>query len=468
MQTYANLLAAVVAMQGGSPIIDPATDEVVGYAPEYTAGDLDRVIAAAREAQPAWAGLGHEERSRLLNAAADAVDDSAEALAQLITREQGKPLNGPGSRFEAGAVARWLRAAAATPLDVEQVDTGDNTHATISYRPVGLVGAIGPWNWPAMIATWQFAPALRMGNTVVMKPSEYTPLSVLAVAAIVNQVLPPGVFTVLAGGREMGAALTEHPAFGKLLFTGSIRTGKAITQASAEHLPRLTLELGGNDPGIVLPDVDPNAIAEDLFWGAFINTGQTCACLKRLYVHESVYDAVVEAVANIAAKMPMGPGTDEHNILGPLTTKQQFGIVDNLVERAKGSGARVVTGANPDRSAPGNFYPTTLIADIDPDQPLVVEEQFGPALPIVRYADLDEVIARANALEAGLGASVWSADPQRARRVAARIESGTVWINQHGTIHPMVPFGGVKGSGYGLEFGVEGLKAVAVPQVISG
>jgi len=468
MQTYDSLLAAVVAQQGGRPITDPATDDVVGYAPEHTAEHLERSIDAARAAQPAWAALGHGERARLLNEAADAVDASANALAQLITREQGKPLSGPGSRFEASAVSTWLRAAATTPLETEQLPTGDTANATLSYQPVGLVGAIGPWNWPAMIATWQFAPALRMGNAVIMKPSEYTPLSVLAVAAIVNQVLPVDVFTVLAGDRDMGATLTQHSAFGKLMFTGSIRTGKAIVQASAEQLPRLTLELGGNDPGIVLPDVDPDAIAEDLFWGAFINTGQTCACLKRLYVHESVYDAVVEALANIAAKMPTGPGTDEHNSLGPLTTKQQFGIVDDLVKQATDSGARVVTGADPDREASGNFYPTTLIADIDPDQPLVVEEQFGPALPIVKYTELEDAITQANALEVGLGASVWSADPQRGREVAARIQSGTVWINQHGTLHPRVPFGGVKGSGYGLEFGVDGLKAVALPQVISG
>ncbi|WP_031465645.1 aldehyde dehydrogenase family protein [Sciscionella sediminilitoris] len=465
MSSYEGLLAAVVAKQGGRPSTDPATGEIVGHAPEHTPEDLDRAVRSARAAQPGWAALGHRERARLLEAAADAVDASAEALAELITLEQGKPLSGPGSRFEAGAVSGWLRATAAIPLGTEPIEASG---ATIDYQPVGLVGAIGPWNWPAMIATWQFAPALRMGNAVVMKPSEHTPLSVLAVAELVNRVLPEGVFTVLSGGRELGAALTGNPAFGKLMFTGSTRTGKAIVAASAGHLPRLTLELGGNDPGIVLPDVDPEAIAEDLFWGAFLNTGQTCACLKRLYVHEDVYEAVVGALANVADKASMGPGIEEHNTLGPLTTREQFRIVDRLVEQAKASGARVVTGAEPDRDAPGNFYPATLIADIDPEQPLVLEEQFGPALPIVRYTDLDEAIGMANALDTGLGASVWSADPGRAREIATRIQAGTVWVNQHGTVDPMIPFGGVKGSGYGLEFGVEGLKAVAVPRVING
>ncbi|OYO14094.1 aldehyde dehydrogenase [Enemella evansiae] len=467
METYESLLAAV-SVEDGEPITNPATDEVVGRAPQATADDLTRAVAAAEKAQPGWAALGHERRSQLLNEAADAVDRSAEALAELIAREQGKPLNGPGARFEAGGVAAWLRAAAATPLEPEQVLDDETGRATLSYRPIGVVGAIGPWNWPALIASWQFAPALRMGNTVVLKPSEYTPLSVLALGAIVNQVLPEGVLQVLSGGRDLGAAMTNQPGFGKLMFTGSTATGRAIVAESAEQLPRLTLELGGNDPGIVLPDVDPEAIAEDLFWGAFINTGQTCAALKRLYVHEDVYDAVVAALTAVAEKMAMGPGTDEQNVLGPLTTPQQFTIVDRLVEQAKASGARIVLGGEPDRDAPGNFYPATLVADIDPDQPLVIEEQFGPALPIIRYRDLDEVIGLANALDAGLGASVWSGDPGAAREIATRIQSGTVWINSHGGVHPMVPFGGVKGSGYGLEFGVEGLKAVAVPQVING
>ncbi|WP_017627192.1 aldehyde dehydrogenase family protein [Nocardiopsis chromatogenes] len=467
MENYEDLLAAVVAPEGGRPVTDPATGEEIGRAPEHGTDDLERAVAAARKAQPAWEALGHTERSRLLNAAADAVDRSAEALARLISREQGKPLNGPGSRFEAGGVSAWLRAAAATPLEPERVLDDESGQATLRYRAVGLVGAIGPWNWPALIASWQFGPALRMGNTVVMKPSEDTPLSVLALAAIVNRVLPEGVLTVLSGDGGLGAALATHPAFDKIMFTGSTRTGKAIAAASADNLPRLTLELGGNDPGIVLPGADPAAIAEDLFWGAFINTGQTCAALKRLYVHHTLHDDVVDALAEVAARMPMGPGVKEESMLGPLTTAAQFRIVDGLVEQARAAGGRVVTGGGPDRGAPGHFYPATLVTGLPADAPLVVEEQFGPALPILAYTDLDAVVDQANALDVGLGASVWSSDAEWAKQVAARIEAGTVWINKHGTLHPMVPFGGVKGSGYGLEFGVEGLKAVGVPQVIA-
>lgn len=449
-------------------MLDPATGETVGHAPAHTLQDLDRAVLAAEAAQPAWAALGHEERSAALLRAADAIDRSAEELARLLSREQGKPLNGPNARFEVGACSAWLRATANTVLEPETVADDGETFAQIHYRPIGVVGAIGPWNWPMMITIWQVAPALRMGNAVVVKPSEYTPLSVLALVYVLNQELPEGLLTVVSGGRDVGARMTEHPAIGKIMFTGSTATGKAIIKSSADTVKRLTLELGGNDAGIVLPDADPKAIAEGLFWGTFINTGQTCAALKRLYVHEDIYDEVCEALTEIAQAMPMGVGLDENNVLGPLQNKAQFDIVARLVDAAKESGARVLIGGNPESDQPGYFYPATLVADIDNDNPLVAEEQFGPALPIIKYSTVEEAIDKANALDVGLGASVWSSDIAAAREVAARIQAGTVWINRHGAVDPRIPFGGVKQSGYGLEFGVEGLKAVAVPQVING
>ena len=469
METYADLLTAITPTAGETrTIFDPATGEAVGEAPVHGVDDLELAIAAATAAQPAWAALGHKERNAALLRAADAVDRSAENLAQLLSREQGKPLNGPNARFEVGACADWLRATAAIELTAETAVDDGQTHAELHYRPIGVVGAIGPWNWPMMISVWQIAPALRMGNAVVVKPSEYTPLSVLALVQVLNQELPDGVLSVVCGGREVGARLAEHPAIGKIMFTGSTATGKAIIKSSAGTVKRLTLELGGNDAGIVLPDADPKAIAEDLFWGAFINTGQTCAALKRLYVHEDIYEEVCEALTAVAATMPMGNGLDEANVLGPLQNKAQYDIVSRLVEAAKNSGARVLLGGEPEVEQPGYFYPTTLVADIDNDNPLVAEEQFGPALPIIRYSTVDEAVAMANGLDVGLGASVWSSDLDAARSVAARIEAGTVWINKHGAVDPRIPFGGAKQSGYGLEFGVEGLKALGVPQVING
>ncbi|GGC78011.1 aldehyde dehydrogenase [Tersicoccus solisilvae] len=465
--TAADLLAAI-GDDAGRAITDPATGQEVGKAPERTAADLDAAVTAARAAQPAWAALSHTERSDYLNRAADAIEASAEALAELLSREQGKPLNGPNARFEVGACAAWLRTTASLELAPEVLVQDGETRAELHYRPLGVVGAIGPWNWPMMITVWQVAPALRMGNTVVVKPSEYTPLSVLALGAVINEVLPADVLTVVSGGREVGEALSGHPGIDKVMFTGSTATGKAIIRSSADTVKRLTLELGGNDAGIVLPDADPKAIAEGLFWGAFINTGQTCAALKRLYVHEDIYDDVCTALTEVAQQMPMGNGLEEQNVLGPLQNKAQYDIVASLVQAAKDAGGRVLVGGEPAAEQAGYFYPTTLVADLDNDNPLVTTEQFGPALPIVKYADVDDAVAMANGLDVGLGASVWSADAAAAREVAGRIEAGTVWINKHGEVNPLVPFGGAKQSGYGLEFGVEGLKALGNPQVISG
>src|SRR5690349_6183828 len=356
-----------VAAAEGRAIPDAATRETIGYAPVHTVDDLERAITAARAAQPAWNALGHDQRSTILNRIADDLESNTEELAHLLSREQGKPLNGPNARFEVGACAAWLRAAAGTPLEAETVVDDGETRAQLHYKPIGVVGAIGPWNWPMMITVWQIAPALRMGNAVVVKPSEYTPLSVLALAKVINEELPEGLLTVVSGGRDVGARLAEHRAIGKIMFTGSTATGKAIIKSSADTVKRLTLELGGNDAGIVLPDADPTAIAQDLFWGAFINTGQTCAALKRLYVHTDIYGAVCEELAKVAAAMPMGNGLDENNVLGPLQNKAQYDIVARLVDAARDSGARILIGGNPETEQPGNFYPTTLVADIDND-----------------------------------------------------------------------------------------------------
>jgi acyl-CoA reductase-like NAD-dependent aldehyde dehydrogenase len=467
MTTYESLLAEITD-PGGREILDPATGDVVGRAPVGSVGDVDAAVARARAAQPAWAALTDQERIDLLLRAAEVVEVAAEPLAELLSREQGKPLNGLNARFEVGGCAAWLRATAATQLAVETVVDDKNTHAELHYRPAGVVGAIGPWNWPMVITVWQIAPALRMGNSVLVKPSEYTPLSVLALVAVLNRVLPPGVLAAVAGDGDLGAHLSSHPDVDKLLFTGSTATGQEIIRSSAATVKRLTLELGGNDAGIVLPDVDVRAIAQDLFWGAFINTGQTCAALKRLYVHTVVYDEVCSALVDVARATPMGRGLDEQNLLGPLQNRAQYDVVVRLVNAAREAGAKILIGGNPDPDSPGHFYPTTLVADIDNNNPLVTEEQFGPALPIIRYTDLDEAVAMANALDVGLGASVWSSDQEAARALATRLEAGTVWINSHSGVHPMIPFGGIKKSGYGLRFGVEGLKAVAVPQVIHG
>ncbi|MDO5633539.1 MAG: aldehyde dehydrogenase family protein [Micrococcus sp.] len=467
--TYAELLEAITAPAGeGVEILDPATGETVGHAPQASTAELDAAVETARTAQADWAKLSHEQRSDYLNQAADAIEANAAALAELLSREQGKPItNGPNAAFEVGGCIAWTRATAATPLEPEVLIDDESGRAELHYMPIGVVAGIGPWNWPMMISIWQIAPALRMGNTIVLKPSEYTPLSVLGLAHVMNQVLPAGVLQVVPGDGEIGKALTSHEGIDKITFTGSTETGKAIMRSGAADLKRLTLELGGNDAGIVLDDADPAAIAEGLFWGAFINTGQTCAALKRLYVPDALYDAVSEELVKLAEAMPMGVGTQEQNVLGPLQNRAQFDVVARLVDAARDGGATIRTGGDPDETAPGHFYPTTIVTDIDNDNPLVAEEQFGPALPIIRYTDLEQAIEWANGLDVGLGASVWSPDAERAREVALRLEAGTVWINKHGAIDPRMPFGGIKESGVGLEFGVEGLKHMGLPRVIS-
>jgi acyl-CoA reductase-like NAD-dependent aldehyde dehydrogenase len=468
MEARAALLARVSTDDGATEINDPATGEVIGRHTFGTAADVKAAVDQAAAAQPAWAALTDAERTGYLMRAADNIEAHAEELAYAIVREQGKTISGIGARYEIEGCVGWLRATAATPLPREVVIDDGTSYAEMHYRPVGVVGAITPWNWPLIIATWQLAPSLRMGNTVVQKPSEYTTLCALAFTEVLNEVLPPGVLVPVTGGGDVGDALVRDKRIGKVMFTGSVKTGMKVVEASAGNLSRLTLELGGNDAGIVLPDADPEKIAEGLFWGAFINNGQTCAALKRLYVSDAIYDRVIESLAAFTATMPTGPGLDEGSALGPLQNQMQWNVVNRLVEEAKSRGARVVMGGDPDAAAPGYFYPKTLVADIDNDAALVQEEQFGPALPIIRYTDVEQAIEWANGVDVGLGASVWSADRDAAKEIAARLEAGTVWINGHGGIHPMIPFGGAKHSGYGLEFGVEGLKSVSVPQVISG
>jgi acyl-CoA reductase-like NAD-dependent aldehyde dehydrogenase len=317
-----------------------------------------------------------------------------------------------------------------------------------------------------MIAVWHVVPAIRTGNTVVIKPSPFTPLSTLRMFELINEHLPPGLINTLAGGDELGARLSEHPGIGKVVFTGSIATGKKVMASAAPTLKHLTLELGGNDAGIVLPDADPKKIAEGLFWGAFINSGQTCAALKRLYVHESIYDATCQALVEYARNVPVGDGMIETNRLGPLQNERQYKRVIELVEDAKAAGARVLIGGAP-LKGPGYFYPITIVADARDGTRLVDEEQFGPVLPVIRYTDLEDAIRRANGTEFGLCASVWGQDPAKTAEVAARLEAGTVYINKHADIAPNVPFGGIKCSGLGVEFGEEGLEAYTTIKIIN-
>ncbi|WP_119153227.1 aldehyde dehydrogenase family protein [Caldimonas tepidiphila] len=473
MQTFTNTCdGRAVSSATSFESRNPATGEVLGRVPNSSAEEVARAVAAAKAAQPAWAARPDAERKDLLMQVADVLKANAEYLATWVTREQGKPLGGigpdqvPGSRFELWGCEVWTRVPASLDLPVELAFEDETRRDEVHRRPCGVVAAITPWNWPLLIAIWKIIPSLRVGNTVVLKPSEYTSIGTLEMVRLIAEILPPGVLNTVSGGGEVGGWLVDDPRVDKISFTGSSTTGARIAATAARHLTPTTMELGGNDAAIVLPDADPKAIAMGLFWGAFLNMGQTCACAKRLYVPDALHDAVVAELKALAEAMPMGDGMQPGTVMGPIQNRMQFDKVRRLVDEARAAGATIVCGGTPP-GGPGHFYPVTLVTDIRDGASLVDEEQFGPVLPIVRYREVEEAIAAANRLDTGLGASVWGSDVEAARAVATRIQAGTVWINQHGAIHPMVPFGGVKGSGWGLEFGIDGLKAVTRPQVIS-
>ncbi|MDO5090784.1 MAG: aldehyde dehydrogenase family protein [Cardiobacteriaceae bacterium] len=441
-------------------VINPADKSVVAQAPKGTAADVDAAVAAANAAFPAWAALDWQTRRDYLNRLADAVEAHQEELSLLLCAEQGKPLNGfagLGAGFEIGGTLAWMRATAALDLPPETIQDDGGVTIEVHRKPLGVVGSITPWNYPLLITIWHIIPALLAGNTVVMKPSENTPLTVLRFAELASAILPAGVLNAVAGDGEVGRAMTAHDGIHKIVFTGSTPTGQAIMKAAAGNLKRLTLELGGNDAAIVLDDVNVADIAPKIFATAFINNGQTCAAIKRLYVQDGVYDELCAALKNIADNVRTGNGMDAASDFGPLQNEAQLDIVKKLADDARARGATFLTGGAPTDES-GYFYPITLVTNIADGAPLVDEEQFGPILPIIRFSDVEEAVRLANANPNGLGGSVWSADVARAREIGARLECGSLWINNHAMIQPNAPFGGVKSSGFGVEFGLAGLK----------
>jgi acyl-CoA reductase-like NAD-dependent aldehyde dehydrogenase len=455
---------------GGQPVqaarsfavINPASGETFAEVPAGDTTHLDAAVAAARAAFPAWSRTADSERQALVHALAGLLETHMPELMQLVTKETGKPLgglNGVGAGMEVGGSIAWTHVTADLELPVEVIQDNAEARIEVHRKPLGVVGSITPWNWPLMIAIWHIMPALRAGNTVVLKPSELTPAATLRFGELANTVLPPGVLNVISAEREagVGAAMASHPGIDKIVFTGSTPTGRRIMASAAGNLKRLTLELGGNDAGIVLPDVDPKEVAGKLFAVTFHNNGQTCACLKRLYVHDSIYEPLCQELARLAREAVVGDGLREETQLGPVQNAQQRAYVSELVEDARSRGARVLAGGRP-RPGAGYFYEPTVLADVTDGMRVVDEEQFGPVLPVIRYSDLDEVIRRANNNPNGLGGSIWSQDLARAAQLALRLECGSAWINEHGAIQPDAPFGGVKQSGIGVEFGRYGLE----------
>ncbi|HUZ44779.1 MAG TPA: aldehyde dehydrogenase family protein [Acidimicrobiales bacterium] len=443
-------------------VVNPATGEVHAQAPDCSKEQLDAAFESSHKAYRDWKA-DEAMRRELLGKAGDAMFAAAGELGPILMAEQGKPLNEAAT--EAFAAGIWFKYYADLELPRQVIQDDDAAFAEVIRRPLGVVAAITPWNFPLVLASWKIAPALLAGNTMVLKPSPYTPLATLKMGEILAGILPPGVLNVISGGDELGKWMTSHPVPRKISFTGSVATGKHVAAAAAPDLKRVTLELGGNDPAIVLDDADPATIADKLFWGAFQNNGQVCSAVKRVYVPESLYDDVVEALADKARNVKVGEGTTEGVQLGPINNKPQFDRVSELVADAIKGGAKAVTGG---KAIDGNgyFFEPTILADISDGTRIVDEEQFGPALPIISYRDLDDAVERANATHFGLSGSVWSADVERGAEVAARLECGTAWVNSHLQLAPHQPFGGAKWSGIGVENGPWGLYGFTELQVL--
>lgn len=446
-----------------SAVINPCDESIAGEVPDATTADIDRAVAAAKNAWKGWRATSFEERGAVLRAISKAIADNAEELASLLILETGRPMG--IAQFELGLAQQFLNYYADQRLDPEVIIDDETRRVELLRKPLGVVAAIIPWNAPIYIAANKIAPALIAGNTVVVKPAPTTPLTTLRLGELIAAAVPAGVVNIVSGGNAAGAHLVSHPDVAKVSFTGSTQTGRAIMAAVAPSLKRLTLELGGNDAAIVLPDADPAAIAPAIFAFAFFNSGQVCAVIKRLYVHDSLYDAMCEQIAAYASGSVLGDGADPASQFGPVQNKAQYEKVLTFLADAKAHG-RIIAGGE-EKQGPGYFIPLTVVRDISDGTMTVDDEPFGPILPIIRYSDIDDVIDRANASPFGLGASVWSGDPEAAAKIATRIESGSVWVNQHCALDPAVPFPAHKQSGLGVEGGREGLYAYTALQTLN-
>lgn len=444
-------------------VINPATESVLAACPRASEAQLNAAVAAAKAAFPAWSATPIDERKRVVNAIADVIQNNATELAALLTQEQGKPIG--DATGEIYGTAAFFRYFTSLDLPVEVLDDSAGRRVEAHRRPLGVVGAIVPWNFPMILMAFKIPPALIAGNTVVLKPAPTTPLTNLRLGELIRDLVPPGVLNIITDANDLGAALTAHPDVRKVSFTGSSATGSKVMAGAAGLLKRITLELGGNDAGIVLDDVDPSVTAPKLFQSAFQNSGQVCIAMKRLYVHESIYDEMCEALAEIANRTIVGDGLEQGTQLGPLQNRMQFERVKELLDDARQHGTVIAGGTGLDK--PGYFIRPTIVRDISDGTRLVDEEQFGPVLPVIKFKDADDAVARANASPWGLGGSVWSSDPARAYALAEKLDAGTVWINKHAELDPTIPFGGAKQSGLGTELGEDGLREFTQLKVIN-
>ena len=443
-------------------VVNPATGKAFAKAPDCTNAQLDAAIASAQAAFADWKLTSLKERQALLVRAADILEAATDDLARLFTKEQGRPIRGAKGEIAIGV--QWLRAHAVMEPPVHRLDTEDGGSIETRYVPLGVVGAISPWNFPVNLSIWKIAPALLAGNTVILKPSPFTPLCMLKIGELFRDIFPAGVLNIISGGDALGPAMTSHSGFAKISFTGSTATGKRVLESASADLKRVTLELGGNDVAIIMPDVDLDEVAMKLFFGAFFNTAQVCIATKRMYIHEDIYDALRDKLHEISKRMVVGDGSQQGVVFGPLQNARQFARVSELIDDARAQGLTLLEGGS--IPAEGYFVPLILVDNPPENARVVTEEAFGPVLPLLKFSDVDDVVARANDSDYGLAGAVWSKDIGQAIAIAQRLETGTIWINKNLELRPDVPFAGRKQSGFGVENGVEGLLEYMAPQTI--
>jgi acyl-CoA reductase-like NAD-dependent aldehyde dehydrogenase len=445
-------------------VVNPATAEAIATAPNASGEQLDQAVGAARAAFARWAAKPISERQSTLRAMAERLNANIDGLSQLLTREQGKPLD--AARIEVLSAAHWCTEFSKLSVPVDTIEDSDTTLVQTRHVPLGVVAGIVPWNFPLVLALWKVAPALLAGNTLVLKPSPFTPLTTLKFGELVQDLLPPGVLNIVSGDDRLGPWMSSHPGIDKISFTGSTATGRKVMQSAAGNLKRLTLELGGNDAAIVMPDVDVEALAPVLFWAAFANSSQFCLATKRLYVHEAIYEQMANALVRIGRSVKMGDGSVEGTQLGPIQNRLQYQRLIDLVADSRSHGYRFLLGGEIPEGK-GFFFPVTLVDNPPDDSRVVKEEPFGPILPLLKFSTIDEAVARANDSEYGLGASVWARDYRQGRAIAERLQAGSVWVNEIHTITPHKPMAGHKQSGIGVENGLVGLLEYTVPQTLS-
>jgi acyl-CoA reductase-like NAD-dependent aldehyde dehydrogenase len=454
---------AFVDGAGTLDVINPATGAVLDVCPRADESQLNAAVAAAKKAFPAWSRTTYEDRKARLEAIADAMEKRVDDFARLLTQEQGKPL--PQAIGETWGGVFGLRAFAAMKIESKILREDETTRVIEQRGPLGVVGGIVPWNFPILLMIMKVGPALITGNTIVVKPAPTTPLTTLLFAEVAAPHLPPGVLNVITDANDLGGAITRHPDIAKVSFTGSTATGKKVMESVSSTLKRLTLELGGNDAAIVLDDVDVKKVAPAIFDAAMTNSGQICLATKRVYAHSSVYEQLCDELAKLASEAVVGDGLEQGVTIGPLQNKMQYEKVKGFLEDAKKDGKVIAGGSALARD--GYFIAPTIVRDIDDSSRLVREEQFGPVLPVLKYDDVNDAIARTNDTEYGLGGTVWTSDVDRGIAVASQVQSGTVWVNKFLDLPFDVPFRGAKSSGLGAENGIEGVEEYTQARIVN-